>query len=68
MFAFTASLETAERLTTEIEAGMLSINHLGIGLPELHFGGMKDSGYGTEGGNEVLAAYQDTRMISRRRA
>ena len=29
---------------------MMSINHHGLALPEVPFGGMKDSGYGSEGG------------------
>lgn len=65
-YAFTTNLETAERMTAEVRAGMLSINHLGIGLPELHFGGIGDSGYGSEGGSDMLDAYLDTRMITRR--
>jgi succinate-semialdehyde dehydrogenase/glutarate-semialdehyde dehydrogenase len=43
---------------------MLTVNHLGLGLPEVPFGGIKDSGYGTEGGSEAIAAYLDTRFIS----
>ena len=39
------------------ESGMVSINHHGIGLIEAPFGGVKDSGYGSEGGTEALEAY-----------
>jgi succinate-semialdehyde dehydrogenase/glutarate-semialdehyde dehydrogenase len=65
-YAFTQSSATATRLGNEIEAGMLSINHLGLALPEVHFGGLKDSGHGTEGGSEALQAYLDTRLVTRK--
>lgn len=64
-YAFTGSAATADRLSAELEAGMLSINHLGIGLPELPFGGIGESGYGSEGGAEILDAYLETRMTTR---
>lgn len=56
-YAYTRSSDRAERLAAELEAGMVSINHHGLGLPEVPFGGIKDSGYGNEGGAEVLDAY-----------
>ena len=65
-YAYTTSSATATRLGAEVEAGMLSINHLGLALPEVPFGGMKDSGYGTEGGSEALDAYLDTRFVTRK--
>lgn len=65
-YAFTRSSANATRLGNEIEAGMLSINHLGLALPEVHFGGVKDSGYGTEGGSEALDAYLETRLVTRK--
>ncbi|WP_142781833.1 NAD-dependent succinate-semialdehyde dehydrogenase [Agrobacterium sp. T29] len=65
-YAFTRSSETATRLGNEVETGMLSINHLGLALPEVPFGGIKDSGYGTEGGSEAIQAYLDTRLVTRK--
>lgn len=65
-FAFTRSSATATRLGNEVEAGMVSINHLGLALPEVPFGGIKDSGHGTEGGAEALQAYLDTRLVTRK--
>ncbi|WP_022710833.1 NAD-dependent succinate-semialdehyde dehydrogenase, partial [Pseudochrobactrum sp. AO18b] len=52
-YAFTRSAENARELGMRIEAGMTTINHLGLALPEVPFGGIKDSGYGTEGGSEA---------------
>ena len=43
---------------------MLTINHVGLGFPELPFGGLKDSGYGTEGGSEAIESYLDTRLVT----
>jgi len=65
-YAYTTSSATATRLGAEVEAGMLSINHLGLALPEVPFGGMKDSGHGTEGGSEALDAYLETRFVTRK--
>jgi succinate-semialdehyde dehydrogenase/glutarate-semialdehyde dehydrogenase len=63
-YAFTTSSRTAHALSYGIEAGMLSINHLGIGLPEVPFGGIKDSGYGSEGGTEAIEAYLNTKLVT----
>lgn len=63
-YAFTTSSETAMRLRNEIRAGMLTVNHLGLALPEVPFGGIGDSGYGTEGGSEAVEAYLDTRFVT----
>lgn len=65
-YAFTGSGHSATRMGNEVEAGMLSINHLGLALPEIPFGGMKDSGYGTEGGSEAIEAYLETRLVTRK--
>ena len=54
----------AARIADDIEAGMLSINHHGIALPETPFGGIKDSGFGHEGGIEGLQAYMTAKMVS----
>ncbi len=63
-YAFTTSMKTAQALSHGIEAGMLSINHQGIGLPEVPFGGIKDSGYGSEGGIEAIEAYLNTKLVT----
>ena len=63
-YAFTSSNKTVTDLGAEIETGMLTINHLGLALPEVPFGGIKDSGYGSEGGTEALEAYLITKFVS----
>lgn len=63
-YAFTRSADTAQQLGLRIEAGMTTINHNGLALPEVPFGGLKDSGYGTEGGSEAINAYLVTKFVS----
>jgi succinate-semialdehyde dehydrogenase/glutarate-semialdehyde dehydrogenase len=63
-YAFTRSQKTMNALGAAIESGMISINHMGLALPELPFGGVKDSGYGTEGGSEAIAAYLNSKFIT----
>lgn len=63
-YAFTRSAKTAADIGTAFESGMVSINHHGLALPEVPFGGVKDSGYGSEGGAEAIEAYLNTKFIS----
>ena len=43
---------------------MISINHHGLAQPETPFGGVRDSGWGTEGGSEMLSAYLVPKFVS----
>ncbi len=43
---------------------MLTVNHLGLALPETPFGGVKDSGYGSEGGVESIEPYLVTKFVT----
>ena len=63
-YAFTGSLRTAQALTQGVQAGMLWINQPAAAWPEMPFGGIKDSGYGSEGGPEALEAYLNTKSVS----
>ena len=63
-FAFTRSAATAQRLADELETGMLSLNHIGFGLPEVPFGGIGDSGYGSEGGSDAIEPYLTPKFIT----
>jgi succinate-semialdehyde dehydrogenase / glutarate-semialdehyde dehydrogenase len=63
-YAYTGSLKTTYRLSNELQVGMLWINQAAIAWPELPFGGIKDSGYGSEGGSEALMPYLNTRIVS----
>jgi succinate-semialdehyde dehydrogenase/glutarate-semialdehyde dehydrogenase len=63
-YAFTGSSERAALAANGLEAGMVSINHFGLGLIETPFGGIKESGYGHEGGSEGLSAYLVKKFVS----
>ncbi len=63
-YAFTRSTKTATALAQGVEAGMLTINHIGFAQPELPFGGVKDSGYGSEDGLEAIEAYLTTKLVT----
>ncbi|WP_172293883.1 NAD-dependent succinate-semialdehyde dehydrogenase [Pseudoruegeria sp. HB172150] len=63
-YAYTTSSANEQALRSQVQVGMLTINHLGLALPELPFGGIQDSGYGTEGGSEAVEAYLDTRLVT----
>lgn len=63
-YAYTNSAAAISRLTNDLEVGMLSINHHGLSLPETPFGGVKDSGHGSEGGSEATDAYLVRKFVS----
>ncbi len=63
-YVFTSSLRTSQRVTQGLEAGMVNINHSGMAHPELPFGGVKDSGFGSEGGTESFDAFLVTKMVT----
>lgn len=53
-----------EQMRKQVRSGMLSINHNGLGYPEVPFGGIHDSGFGDEGGLEALREMMFTRFVS----
>ena len=63
-YAFTNSSKNALRIQNGIEAGMVNINHFGQALPESPFGGIKDSGMGSEGGTETFDGYLVTKFVT----
>ncbi len=63
-YAFTRSVRNADRLAEGIEVGNLSINNLVASIAETPFGGVKDSGYGREGGTEGLLHYTVVKNVS----
>ena len=42
----------------------MTVNHLGLALPEVPFGEVKESGYGVEGGTEAMDAYLVAKFLS----
>lgn len=63
-YAYTRSARTAAAVARKMECGMISINYHGLGLPEVRFGGIKDSGHGSEGGADALEGYLNTKYVS----
>ena len=63
-YVFTNSLKTATKVSNGLEAGMVNINHFGSALAETPFGGIKDSGIGSEGGLETFDGYLVTKYIT----
>ena len=62
-YAFTKSLKNADLLARRLEVGMLWMNMPALPSAEMPFGGVKDSGYGSEGGPEALEAYLNSRAV-----
>jgi succinate-semialdehyde dehydrogenase / glutarate-semialdehyde dehydrogenase len=63
-YAFTRSIRNAHLLAQRLELGMLWINQPAAPSAEMPFGGVKESGYGTEGGPEAMEAYLITKAVS----
>jgi succinate-semialdehyde dehydrogenase / glutarate-semialdehyde dehydrogenase len=62
-FAFTENGRRANLLGDSIEAGMIGINTFAISIADAPFGGVKHSGFGSEGGKEGLETYQVVKAI-----
>ena len=63
-FAFTRSSRNVNLLGEQIEAGMIGINSFAISVPESPFGGVKESGHGSEEGIEGLDACLVTKFVT----
>ena len=63
-YAFTRNTGQAAKVAAAVEAGMMTINHIGLALPEVPFGGVKDSGHGSEGGSEAIEAYLNFKFVT----
>ncbi len=63
-YAYTRSYNNVQMLSNQIEAGMIWINQPATPSAEFPFGGVKDSGYGSEGGPEAMEAYLNAKAVS----
>ncbi len=61
-YLFTDSARAIERVSARLEVGSLAINGMGVSVPEAPFGGLKDSGYGSESGVEGMEAFLETKF------
>lgn len=63
-YGFSENVHTAARLANELKAGMVGINRAAISDPAAPFGGIKQSGFGREGGTEGIEEYLDVKYIA----
>ena len=64
-YGYSRSVRTLDKLSASIEAGMISFNNSALALIETPFGGVKDSGYGSEGGSEAMMSYLNHKFVTR---
>ncbi len=63
-YVFTQSSRNAHMLSQGLAAGMVSINHIGLAMAETPFGGVNESGFGSEGGTETFDGYLNTKFVT----
>ena len=61
-YVFSRSLENASRAADALEVGMVGVNDLMIAAAEIPFGGVKESGFGREGGQLGILDYLEPSM------
>lgn len=66
-YVFTGSGRRADAVTSGLNAGLVGVNGMMISLPETPFGGVEQSGYGSEGGIEGLDAFLRTKFVAETR-
>ena len=63
-YLYTRDLDRAFRVAEGIEAGMVGINQGIVSNPAAPFGGVKQSGFGREGGFEGIGEYLQTKYVA----
>jgi succinate-semialdehyde dehydrogenase/glutarate-semialdehyde dehydrogenase len=63
-YVFSRSPRTIHEMTERLEVGLLGINGCNIATAETPFGGVKESGYGSEGGSEGIEGFLTTKFVS----
>jgi succinate-semialdehyde dehydrogenase/glutarate-semialdehyde dehydrogenase len=63
-YVFTRNITTMFRASESLEVGMVGVNNMLIAAAEMPFGGVKQSGFGREGGAEGIEAYTVTKYIN----
>jgi succinate-semialdehyde dehydrogenase / glutarate-semialdehyde dehydrogenase len=63
-YLFTGSADRARRVAAAVESGSVAINTVSPAQPETPFGGVKDSGYGYEGGREGIESFMVKKLVS----
>lgn len=60
-YVWSQSLHRATTTAAKIESGMVGVNTFALASAETPFGGIKESGYGREGGSEGIKEYLNTK-------
>ena len=63
-YCYTKDQKRADLLAESLETGMVGVNNFVVSQAETPFGGVKESGYGQEGGIEGLDAYMNNKYVS----
>lgn len=63
-YVFTSDGGKAARIEDALDVGLVGVNHPGVATPETPFGGVNESGYGSEGGIEGLDAFLRTKFVT----
>lgn len=62
-YLFTDSARSIQTVSQQLEVGSLAVNGIGVSVPEAPFGGVKDSGHGSESGTEGMEAFIDSKFM-----
>jgi succinate-semialdehyde dehydrogenase / glutarate-semialdehyde dehydrogenase len=63
-YVYTNDLRRAMRVAVALEVGMIGLNQGIVSNPAAPFGGVKQSGYGREGGFEGIDEYLETKYVA----
>ena len=63
-YVYTSNLKRALRVCEGLETGMVGLNQGMVSNPAAPFGGVKQSGFGREGGYEGIEEYLETKYIA----
>jgi len=63
-YVYTSSGDTAKKMSERLNAGLVGVNHPFVAMPETPFGGVNESGYGSEGGIEGLDAFLRIKFVT----
>lgn len=63
-YAFTKNLRRAEKVSTELEYGLVGINNVSVSQSETPFGGVKHSGLGRENGHQGIEGFLETKFVN----
>ncbi len=63
-YVFTSDGDKAAKISDALNTGLVGVNHPYVSMPETPFGGVNESGYGSEGGIEGLDAFLRTKFVT----